>query len=118
MADINITGSGSNATANNYTVKNPVANSTEVSFHSADQAVQICFTNQSTFGTWGLAVPQGGSSTKITLAAAQNTNFCIQPSGTTCQSNTCSQSPRGVQNYNITMGSGMGHEHGQHHAKK
>lgn len=115
MADINITGSGSNPTANNYTVNNPVANSTQVTFHSADEAVQVCFNNQGTFGTWGVAVPKGGSATVVTLAAVQDTGFCIQPSGTTCSANTCTSS-RLVTTYNITMGSGVSHGHA--HGKK
>lgn len=118
MADINITGSGSNPTANNYTVNNPQANSTQVTFHSASQAVQVCFNNQNTFGTWGVAVPAGGSATALTLAAVENTGFCIQPSGTTCTATTCGAGIRDVPNYNITMGSGMDHGHGHAYGKK
>lgn len=113
MADINITGSGSNPTANNYTVTSPVANSTQVTFHSADEAVQICFKNQGTFGTWGVAVPKGGSATALTLAAVENTGFCIQAAGTTCTATTCSAGIRDVPTYNITMGTGVGHAHGK-----
>lgn len=111
MADINITGSSSNQFAgNSYNVPNPQANQTVVTFHSANAAVQVCFTNYATFNTWGLAVPQGGSGTSITVAKVENTSFCIQSSGTTCTSTTCSAGGlKDVTTYNITMGSGVGH---------
>ena len=117
MADINITGSGSNSTANNYNVGNPVPGTTQVTFHSADHDVQVCFNNQGTFGTWGLPVPKG-SPTAITLVASENTGFCIQPKGTNCTANTCGSGIREVPTYNITMGSGMAHAHGHAHGKK
>jgi hypothetical protein len=108
MADIKITGSNSNQFAgNDYEVPDARANQSSVTFHSANAAVQICFTNYDTFGTWGLPVPQGGSSTSITLAQAVPTGFCIQTSGTTCTSSTCSNNPKGVTTYDITMGSSL-----------
>lgn len=117
MADINITGSSSNQFAgNSYEVPTPHANQSAVTFHSANAAVQVCFTNYNTFNTWGLAVPQGGSATSITLKEVVDTSFCIQTSGTTCTSTTCSSSPRGVTTYDITMGSGLGK--GKKHGKK
>jgi hypothetical protein len=109
MADINISGSG-NFSGNNYNVPNPVAGTTKVSFHSADDNVTVCFDNEPTFGTWSLSLTKG-KKTDLTIQAVQNTNYTINNSGTTCPQ---SKSPKGGPGYTITMGGNVPKEHGRY----
>ena len=111
MADINITGSGSNPVANNYTVGE---NQTAVSFHSANAAVQVCFSNNTTFGVWGVAIPQGGNKTDVTIASRASVNYEVHPSGYTCPTGA---KPTDATQYTITIGSTPGPHppgHGQY----
>ncbi len=102
MADINITGSSSNPVANNYTVGQ---NQTTVSFHSANAAVQVCFSNYNTFNAWGVPVPQGGSNTVLTIHNRESTDYTVNASTYTCP--TGAKATDATQ-YTITIGGGMG----------
>lgn len=101
MADVNITGSGSNSIANNYTVP---SGQTTVSFHSADNAVRVCFSNSTTFNMAYKEIPKGGQPTTLTIASSVSTNFTTNASGADCPG----ANPKEGGPYTITIGGGMG----------
>ena len=110
MADVNITGSGSNSIANNYTVP---SGQTTVSFHSADHDIQVCFSNSSTFNMTGKEIPKGTQPTTLNIVNNVSTNFTTNAKGTTCPS----ANPREGGPYTITIGSTPGTHppgHGQY----
>ena len=108
MANINITGQGTFA-ANSYTVPSPMANSSSVSFHSADKKCKVCFGNSATFGVSSFVV-QTGAPQSLTLEAVQSTSFSVVGETDNCSSGNLKDT-----NYNITMGSGFP---GKKHDKK
>ena len=103
MADINVTGTGTFA-ANNFTV--PLTDS-DVTFHSANSAVVICFSNSTTFGQNSLSVGSGGQPTPLTIQARDNVTFTVHVSTyTDCDSANLGDDTT----YTIDMSTSTGHD--------
>lgn len=112
MANVTVVNTNGTWSSNNYTVP---TNQDKVSFRSPNAACVLCFSNSTTFGQSSLSLSQSGQDTDLTIQSRQNTNFTVNNAGYDCSSGRTKDTG---SSYTITMGSGMGHEHGQHHAKK